>query len=130
MGRQGLVWMVLAAWVVLAAASVVVPILIPATDFGMSRGLNRVVWFAQLQLAAIAVALLCFFMARRLAPGWRRWLARAPLLVELALGLVFVGMILWGNMQRTAPGAGPPPAGPVTAPATESGQPASKPSPP
>ncbi|MCR8725151.1 hypothetical protein [Frigidibacter sp. ROC022] len=116
MGRQGLVWTILALWVVLAAASVLAPMLTASSDFGMTRGLNRLAMFLQLQLLAIILAALCFFMARQVKPGWPRWLARGPLLLELALGLVIVGAVVWSNLQKPDPGA-PAPDRPVTAPA-------------
>ena len=86
-------WIVLLSgiWAALYAASVLVPYFTAPTDFGFTRGMNRLTAFVQYQLGAGVVGVFIWAMGQRLRHRWQRWLARVPGL--LAIGLVVLVLV-------------------------------------
>ncbi len=118
MSRPLLFWLLFVAWVVLIALSVIVPANTAATDFGMTRGFNRITVFFEFQIAAFFAALFAWGVSRGDDNALRRWLGRLPLFAALLLVLAVVGVIIWANMART-PAVAPSPDRPTAAPAME-----------
>lgn len=120
MARSLVFWALLVGWFALMALSYLLPANTAPTDFGLTRGLNRITLFFQVQVAAAVIAAILWWMAKTLAPGWQRWLARVPGLVALLLMLAVIGLILWTNLGKPpASDYLPDPDRPVTAPATD-----------
>ncbi len=117
MTRNKTLWMLLGVWVLLVILSIWIPLTTAPTDTGLTRGLNRVTLFFQFQFAALVVALILWIFSRRLDPAWKRWLARVPSLLALALFSIMAGLIVWSNLQRL-PLIAPQNPGPPTAPVT------------
>ncbi|MWB79301.1 hypothetical protein GLS40_14770 [Pseudooceanicola sp. 216_PA32_1] len=103
-----------AIWIAMMILSVAVPALTPATDMGLTRGLNRVMTFLAFQLAAGLPAFWLWALSGRQPGAARRWLARIPGLVALALALGIAALLLWPEMSVQRPDSPPPPPGPVT----------------
>ncbi|MDJ0628002.1 MAG: hypothetical protein QNJ44_07050 [Rhodobacter sp.] len=111
------VWIFLAAWAVAFVGSFAAFVLTPATDFGLAAGWNKVGVFMGWQSVAGALAVVTAVASRRVPRGTRlRWLGLVPLAALLLLLAAFGALVLWANLQRSAP-VGAPPAAPVTAPA-------------
>lgn len=113
-------WIVLLGgiWAALYAASFLVPYHTAPTDFGLTRGLNRVELFFQYQIAAGVVAVVAWWAGRKLTVRWQRWLSRMPVLLAIGLFLLTVGVIVVANMDRPGPtDYVPDPDRPVAAPA-------------
>jgi hypothetical protein len=104
---------VAALWAVLYAASLIAPFVLEATGDGFTRGINRVVAFLQLQIAALVPALVLWAFGTHLPRG-PRWASRVPALLALLLVLGIVALIVGVNLSRPAPDGSPPPT--VTAP--------------
>lgn len=105
-------------WAALYAASFLVPYFTPSTDFGFTRGMNRVELFFKYQLAAGAVSVVLWWMGNALTVRWQRWLSRMPALLAIGLFLLVVGAIVVANMRDPGPtDYVPDPDRPVTAPA-------------
>lgn len=116
MSRHVPFWLAFGAWIVVMALSWLVPASTPPTDFGMTRGLNRVTVFLQFQFAGLLLALLLLGLARSMPPGRLRQLARLPALAALATILILSAVIGWAVLRKPPP-AEPAPGRPVTAPA-------------
>lgn len=105
-------------WAALYAASFLVPYFTPSTDFGFTRGINRVELFFKYQLAAGAVSVVLWWMGNALTVRWQRWLSRMPALLAIGLFLLVVGAIVVANMRDPGPtDYVPDPDRAVTAPA-------------
>jgi len=118
MTRLGGILIFSGVWAALYAASVIVPYFTPPTDFGFTRGMNRVELFFKYQLAAGAVAVVVWWLGTALTARWQRWLSRMPALLAIGLLLLVVGVIVIASMQRPGPTEYvPDPDRPVTAPA-------------
>lgn len=86
------------------------------TDFGFTRGLNRVTVFLGWQMAAAALAVLVWFAGYRIARGAPlRLFSRLPGLVALLLILALLALVIWANLGRPPPQTEP--SAPVTGPA-------------
>ncbi|MFB9148896.1 hypothetical protein [Roseovarius ramblicola] len=118
MSRLHGVFILSGTWAALYAASFLVPYFTAPTDFGFTRGMNRVELFFKYQLAAAAVSVVVWWMGNALIPRWQRWLSRMPALLAIGLLLLVVGVIVVSNMQRPGPtDYVPDPDRPVAAPA-------------
>ena len=105
-------------WAALYAASVLVPYTTAPTDFGLTRGMNRVELFFKYQIAAGVVAIVAWWVGRKLTLRWQRWLSRMPVILAIGLFLLTVGVIVAANMNRPGPtDYVPDPDRPVAAPA-------------
>lgn len=117
MTRRNLTLVLVVAWVALCGWSVLSYQMTAPSDFGFTRGLNRVSNFLEIQLVAVLIAVATFVLSFRLPDGATiRWVARAPALLTLvvvAAFAVFVAFVIWNDPASTAP-ENPPP---VTAPA-------------
>lgn len=89
------IWLLLAAWIVTMALSVLSLTAEPTGD-GFVRGLNRVTGFLGWQLAGAALSLVLWLRAGRLPrEDLARWAGRGPAIWSLLLGLLFVGLIVY-----------------------------------
>ncbi len=92
MTARRLIWLLLILWLATYVWSILYYFLTPATDFGFTRGLNRVSGLLQWQLVAGVVAGAIWFTGRRFAIGTpTRRISRGPALFAL---LPFVAMLL------------------------------------
>ena len=107
-----------AAWIFLMVGSVVMPYVTPPTGSGFTAGMNRITLFFQFQIAGAVLAAALLFCVKRVRKSKLRWLFRVPMIWFGLLVLGIVGLILWANFARPAPGEYVPP-GPVAAPALE-----------
>jgi len=117
MTRRHLTLVLVVAWLALCVWSVLSYQMTAPSDFGFTRGLNRVSNFLEIQIVAVLVAVVAFALSFRL-PGRSalRWVARAPALLTLAVAAafaVFVAFVIWNDPASTPPENLPP----VTAPA-------------
>jgi len=118
MTRLGGIFILGGIWAALYAASFLVPYFTAPTDFGFTRGMNRVELFFKYQLAAAALSVVVWWMGNALPRRWQRWLARMPALLAVGLLLLVVGVIVVANMKDPGPtDYVPDPDRPVTAPA-------------
>ena len=88
----------LLVWAVLFAASFIVPIFIPPTGESFFRGLNRIVYWFWLQVAAFVLALIIGVWAQvRRGDVSRRflWASRVPLIVAGAEIFAIAVTIMW-----------------------------------
>lgn len=97
--RRYAIWGFAVLWAALYLMSVLIPMMQSPTDMGFTRGMNRVLTFLELQMAASLPALGLWIATRHLPPG-PRWLARVPGLLAIALILGIAAVILWANMGR------------------------------
>lgn len=118
MQQRPWVWIGLAIWAVLYAASIVVPWNTAPTGDSFLRGSNRLILFFQFQIAAGVVGMAVWVFGKQFDRGtWRRWLSRTPALLAVGLVLFIVGIIVVANFRRPAPtDFVPSPDRPVTAP--------------
>ncbi len=87
------------------------------TDFGMTRGLNRITLFFEIQIGAAFLALIVWHLGRAFPKGSRnRRLSRVPILLALLEVLAIVALILVVNFRDPAP-VPPTTGGTPTAPA-------------
>lgn len=101
MSKRTLTYVLLALWAMIYIWSFVAYSITAPTDFGFTRGLNRISGFLGWQFAAglvsvFALALSFEFRASSLA----RWLVRLPFILALLLLLVILGIIgyaWWGH---------------------------------
>lgn len=116
MTHRNLTLVLVVAWVALCAWSILSYQMTAPSDFGFTRGLNRVSAFLEIQIAAVLVAIVAFVLSFRLTPSKMRWVARMPAvltLVVIAAFAVFIAFVVWNDPASTAP----EPPGPVTEPA-------------
>ena len=89
---------ILLAWLVVFAASFIVPIFMPPTGESFFRGLNRIVYWFWLQLAALLFAVAVFVVAHakraNISPSLKR-LTLLPLLIAAAQGIFLASIIYW-----------------------------------
>lgn len=113
-------WIILlfSLWAALYAGSFLVAMHATPSGDGFTRGMNRIAVFLQYQLGAGLIAVFIWWMGRTLPRGWRRWLARIPVLAVAALFLLIIGVIAVSILSKPGP-SGPTPESnpPVTAPA-------------
>ncbi|SMY08466.1 hypothetical protein [Flavimaricola marinus] len=123
MSRGWIFWAIFAGWAGLMGLSVIVPMSTAPTDFGFTKGMNRISLFFQYQLAATALAILLLLLARSQTTRLRVWLARLPAIVVALQVLALGALIGWARFgpHNTGPtDIGPPGSGPVqTVPKTE-----------
>lgn len=107
MTRRHLTLILVVAWLVLCAWSVLSYQMTAPSDFGFTRGLNRVSNFLEIQIGAIVVAAVAFALSFRLPAGTgMRWVARIPALATLAVVVAFaalVAFVIWKDPASTAP---------------------------
>jgi hypothetical protein len=87
---------ILLAWIVVFAASFIVPIFVPPTGEFYMRGLNRLNYWFGLQVAAFAIAIAACVSAHLWRAGISHrlvWLSRVPLLVTVAEILAILWLI-------------------------------------
>lgn len=117
MTRRNLTLALVVAWAALCAWSVLSYQMTEPSDFGFTRGLNRVSDFLEIQLVAVLIAVVAFALSFRLPGGAAmRWVARAPALLTLVVIAGFallVAYVVWNDPASTAPENLPP----VTEPA-------------
>lgn len=120
MSKRTLTYVLLALWAVIYFWSFIAYSITAPTDFGFTKGLNRISGFLGWQFAAglvsvFALALSFEFKPRSLA----RWLVRLPFILALLLLIVILGIVgyaWWGNPASNDAGVpAKPPA--VTEPA-------------
>lgn len=108
-------------WVILVVASVVAFQVTAPTDFGLTRGLNRVTVFFGWQIGALVTALLAaiaWLSAKPPKGGLMRVAGFGPIVLSGALVLLVVGLVLYLRLDRPLPADTPPSdPRPVTAPA-------------
>ena len=93
---------ILVAWIVLFAASFIVPMFIEPTGELYMRGLNRLSYWLWLQLAALVLAIAAAALAyvrRAEISGRLVWTSRVPLLV-VAAELLVIGWTIRHTMFR------------------------------
>ena len=101
MTRLSWLWILLALWAGLYAASFLLAHHTAPTGDSFLRGINRLMVFFQYQIAAGVAAMAVWWRGRSLARGsWQRWLSRVPVGMALALVLLVVGLILYANLQK------------------------------
>ena len=91
---------ILLAWIVVFAASFIVPILVPPTGESFFRGLNRIVYWFWLQVAALVLALAACALAH-----WRRaYVSRSlklltllPVSIAAAVAIFLASIIYWAS---------------------------------
>ncbi|MCR9136721.1 MAG: hypothetical protein NXI27_12035 [Alphaproteobacteria bacterium] len=117
MRQRHLILILVVGWVAVCAWSIVSYQTTAPTDFGFTRGLNRVSSFLQIQIVAVVIAIAGFVLSFRAHRGSAlRWVARGPLLLTLvviAAFAVFVAVVIWNDPAQEAPATSPP----VTEPA-------------
>jgi hypothetical protein len=113
MRRPAVLWALAALWAALYAASLIAPFVLEATGDGFPRGINRVMAFLQLQIAALVPALVLWAFGNHLPRG-PRLASRVPALLALLLALGIVALIVGVYLSRPAPDSSPP--APVTVP--------------
>jgi NhaP-type Na+/H+ or K+/H+ antiporter len=116
MKRRNWVLLLLGIWAALYVASFLVPYFTPPTDFGFTRGMNRMTLFFRYQIGAGAVAAVLWWMGRHAPKRRNRWLMRVPALLALGLVLFIVGLIAFARLDRPLRDSAPPAAPSVTAP--------------
>jgi len=92
MNKQIITKLLFVIWLGLFAASFIMFAITPATDFGFSRGLNRITVFFGWQIAATIAGLVLWLMGRNFSAGslWR-WLCRIP---AIATALLLIGVFI------------------------------------
>ncbi len=97
------IWLLMAVWAVLFAASFAMAFLTGPSGDGFTRGLNRIEIFAQLQFGAGAVGGLIWLIGRRLTRGSAlRWISRIPVLMVALLIAVIGGIIAYAQISQPA----------------------------
>ena len=118
--RKGFwIWVGLAVWAGLYAASFLVAWNTAPTGDSFLRGANRLMVFFQFQIVAGLVAIVVWYLGLAFERGtWQRWLSRAPALLAIGLVLVIVAVIVMANLRKPNPSDGvPPPRQALTEPA-------------
>lgn len=100
-GTPRLLWLLFALWLLAFTGSFIAFALIEPTGSSFTRGMNRASAFLGWQAAAIGLAVVLWWRARRvsLATG-TQWLMRLPILIALGLltgFLIFVGWGVWAG---------------------------------
>ena len=87
-------------WVIVFAASFIVPLFIPPTNVGFLSGFNRVVWWFWLQVAAFVVAIalaISIHIGRAQISSRLAWTGRVPVILGgvemLAIGALIMRII-------------------------------------
>ena len=88
---------ILLVWAAVFAASFLVPIFVPPTGESFFRGLNRLVYWFWLQVAALALGIAAWLLARSNSAEVSRWLKRITLLPLLiaAAEVIFLASIIY-----------------------------------
>jgi len=91
------VWLISAIWLALVAASFIALALTPATDFGFTRGLNRLMVFLSWQAGAFVAAVASFVVGWNLADGTRtdRLIGNFPLGAMAAFYAVIIAVSVY-----------------------------------
>ena len=114
-GARRITLVLCAAWTVAFLGAFVAFFVTPASDFGLAAGWNKVGVFMGWQAVAAVLAILAGVASRAVPRGQRlRWIGLVPLGFLLLLVTGFAALIVYGNMQRSAPVGAVPAA--VTAP--------------
>lgn len=117
MTRRNWIWLLLALWITLYAASFIVAHATAPTGDSFLRGMNRLMVFFQYQGLAAVVAVLIWWNGSAFAPrSWSRRLTRAPVGLAVALVLVIVGIVISANIGKPAPDGPPAPQATTTSP--------------
>ncbi|OWU86385.1 hypothetical protein ATO6_06085 [Oceanicola sp. 22II-s10i] len=114
MSRPALILGLLILWIVLCALSIIVPANTAPTDFGFTRGMNRVTLFFQFQALGLFVAIALWSVSRRAETPLLRWAGRVPILIALLGVVALIGVILWARYADPI-NVAPPPDRPATA---------------
>ena len=88
----------LLVWAVVFAASFIVPIFIPPTGESFFRGLNRIVYWFWLQVAAFVLAIVIGLWAHARRTDISRrlvWFSRVPLIVAGVEVVAIAATIMW-----------------------------------
>ena len=91
---------ILLVWVVVFAASFIVPIFVPPTGESFFRGLNRIVYWFWLQVAALVFAVAASVLAhakRANISRSLRWLTLLPVSIAAAVAIFLVSIIYWAS---------------------------------
>lgn len=111
---RNVAWGLLIIWVIVYAASFIIPFSYEATGDGFTRGLNRVAAFFGWQFAAGLIALIVWGLKDNLGEGRKfKWIGRIPILLALALFLLCVAAILWARFAKSPPTDYVPPQNPT-----------------
>ena len=117
MNKRNVILMLIVIWIALCAWSLLSYQITAPTDFGFTRGLNRVSNFFEIQIVAVLVALLTLVLSFRFpARSGFRWLARVPAmltLIAIAAFAIFVAAVFWNDPASSVS----TPLPPVTEPA-------------
>lgn len=117
MRKHHLTLILVVIWIGLCVWSILAYQITTPSDFGFTRGLNRVSNFLEIQVVAVMVALLAFVLSFRFPPrSVLRWVARGPAmltLVTIAVFAIFIAFVIWNDPASSVP----PPPRPVTEPA-------------
>lgn len=117
MRKHHLTLILVVIWIGLCVWSILAYQITTPSDFGFTRGLNRVSNFLEIQVVAVMVALLAFVLSFRFPPrSVLRWVARGPAmitLVTIAAFAVFVALVFWNDPASSVPTT----SRPVTEPA-------------
>ncbi|MEL7029889.1 MAG: hypothetical protein AAGL49_11955, partial [Pseudomonadota bacterium] len=95
-----LIWALMAVWAGLYAWSFIAFQITAPTDFGFTKGLNRVTTFLGWQAAAGAVGVVVWMMGGAFERGSvGRWLARGPVALAALLVLAIIGLIAYARIS-------------------------------
>ena len=92
---------ILVAWIVVFAASFIVPIFVPPTGESLFRGLNRIVYWFWLQVAASVFAVAAPVLAHAKRAEISRslkWLTLLPLSIATAEAIFLASIIYWASL--------------------------------
>jgi hypothetical protein len=95
MTRAILIWTAVIAWALLFAMSGVTGLTMAPEGDGFTRGMNRLQAVAAWQAGALVAAIVGLIVGHGATTPGMRMLARAPILVELALALVIAGLVIY-----------------------------------
>ena len=112
MSQKRIFLVLLGLWALVFGWSFVALAFTAPTDFGFTRGMNRIEVFAKWQFLAGVLAIVLAATGRHTL-GRIVWLPLSVFVLEICAVL---GLILWANLSKPAPTSAPP-TGPVTVPA-------------
>lgn len=113
MGKRTLTYVLLALWATIYVWSFVSYSITAPTDFGFTRGLNRIGEFLGWQFAAGLVSVLALALSFEFRPrSLARWLVRLPFILALLLLFVILGIVGYAWLGNPASNDAGVPANP------------------